>query len=184
MRRNCLDFSPLPAQPYDTSEVVYRTVDAEGFVVCRQNFYAVPWRLIGQAVVVRDNQDQLTIYDQSFVVVASHQLFAKTVTGGRSLSPDHEPPRDSRERQQQLEAAVRRIRPSRYAIPEGPAEPQSRYGKNQAERVLSLVVGVSTPGCSRGLGAGRPIWGVLTICHATHPRSTESAQNATRRLGR
>ena len=33
---------PLPAQPYDTSEVFYRNVDAEGFIVCRQNFYAVP----------------------------------------------------------------------------------------------------------------------------------------------
>ena len=39
---------PLPARPFDASEVVYRTVDAEGFVVYRQNFYAAPWRLIGQ----------------------------------------------------------------------------------------------------------------------------------------
>ena len=39
---------PLPARPFDAAEVVYRTVDAEGFVVYRQNFYATPWRLIGQ----------------------------------------------------------------------------------------------------------------------------------------
>ena len=40
---------PLPARPFDAAEVVYRTVDAEGFVVYRQNFYATPWRLIGQS---------------------------------------------------------------------------------------------------------------------------------------
>ena len=39
---------PLPARPFDASEVAYRTVDAEGFVVYRNNFYATPWRLIGQ----------------------------------------------------------------------------------------------------------------------------------------
>jgi transposase len=41
---------PLPVQAYDASEVVYRTVDAEGFVAYRQNFYAAPWRLLGQSV--------------------------------------------------------------------------------------------------------------------------------------
>ncbi len=129
---------PLPAQPYDTSEVFYRNVDAEGFVVCRQNFYAVPWRLIGQAVVVRVTQDQLAIYDQSFVVVASHQPFAKTVTGGRSLCPDHEPPRDSRERQQQLEERFAEFGPAGTQFLKDLLS-RSRYGKNQAERVLSLV---------------------------------------------
>ena len=44
---------PLPARPFDAAEVVYRTVDAEGFVVYRNNFYAAPWRLIGQPVAVR-----------------------------------------------------------------------------------------------------------------------------------
>ena len=38
---------PLPARPFDAAEVVYRTVDAEGFVVYRNNFYAAPWHLIG-----------------------------------------------------------------------------------------------------------------------------------------
>ena len=35
---------PLPEKPYDTAEVVYRTVNAEGMVAYRQNFYSVPWR--------------------------------------------------------------------------------------------------------------------------------------------
>ena len=48
--------SSLPARPFDASEVVYRTVDAEGFVVYRQNFYSAPWRLIGQTVAVRTTE--------------------------------------------------------------------------------------------------------------------------------
>ena len=61
---------PLPARPFDTAEVVYRTVDAEGFVVYRQNFYAAPWRLLGQTVAVRVTEDELIIYDPAFVTAA------------------------------------------------------------------------------------------------------------------
>ena len=35
---------PLPAVAYDTAPVVYRTVNAEGFITYRQNGYSVPWR--------------------------------------------------------------------------------------------------------------------------------------------
>ena len=64
---------PLPAQPFDAAEVVYRTVDAEGFVVYRQNFYSAPWRLIGQTVAVRVTEDELVIHDQAFVEAARHR---------------------------------------------------------------------------------------------------------------
>ena len=67
----------LPARPFDTSEVVYRTVDAEGFVVYRQNFYSAPWRLIGQPVAVRTTENELTIYDRAFVVAAVHPLLPR-----------------------------------------------------------------------------------------------------------
>ena len=78
---------PLPAQAYDTSEVVYRTVDAEGFVVYRQNFYSAPWSLIGQSVAIRVTERGLAIYDRSFVVAADHPLFPKDVTGQRRCRP-------------------------------------------------------------------------------------------------
>ena len=67
---------PLPARPFDASEVVYRTVDAEGFVVYRQNFYAAPWRLIGQTVAVRVTEDELVIHDRAFVEAARHRLLS------------------------------------------------------------------------------------------------------------
>ena len=78
---------PLPARPFDASEVVYRTVDAEGFVVYRKNFYAAPWRLIGQPVAVRMTEDELVIHDRAFVAVARHRLFPRTAAGERSRLP-------------------------------------------------------------------------------------------------
>ena len=89
---------PLPARPFDASEVVYRTVDAEGFVVYRQNFYATPWRLIGQSVAVRVTEDELVIHDRAFVEAARHRLFPRTAAGQRSRCKDHEPPRDAQRR--------------------------------------------------------------------------------------
>ena len=74
---------PLPAQPYDVSEVVYRTVDAEGFVVYRQNFYAAPWRLLGQNVAVRVTENELVIHDRAFIEATRHPLFPRGVAGQR-----------------------------------------------------------------------------------------------------
>jgi transposase len=129
---------PLPARPFDTSEVVYRTVDAEGYVVYRQNFYSAPWRLIGQDVAVRVTQDELTIYDPSFVAVACHRLFPRSVVGQRSRCLDHEPPRDSQQRLEQLTARYAAFGASGARFLEGLLA-GARYGKNQAERVLALV---------------------------------------------
>jgi transposase len=129
---------PLPAQPFDTSEVVYRTVDAEGFVVYRQNFYSTPWRLIGRSVAVRVTQDELTIYDPAFVAAACHRLFPRNVAGQRSRRLDHEPPRDSQQRLEQLTARYAAFGPAGARSLEGLLA-GTRYGKSQAERVLALV---------------------------------------------
>jgi transposase len=128
---------PLPARPFDDAEVVYRTVDAEGFVVYRNNFYATPWRLIGQPVAVRTTEDELVIHDRAFVVAVRHRLFPRTVTGQRSYSKDHEPPRDSQRRSQQLAERFAEFGPLGSRFLEGLLA-CTRYGKNQAERVLSL----------------------------------------------
>jgi transposase len=129
---------PLPARPFDPSEVVYRTVDAEGFVVYRQNFYSTPWRLLGQTVAVRVTESELTIYDPSFVAAACHRLFPRNVAGQRSRCPDHEPPRDSQRRLEQLTARYAEFGPAGTRFLEGLLA-GARYGKNQAERALSLM---------------------------------------------
>jgi len=129
---------PLPARPFDTAEVVYRTVDAEGFVVYRQNFYAAPWRLLGQTVAVRVSENELTIYDPAFSTAACHRLFPRSVVGQRSHCPDHEPPRDSQQRLEHLTARYAEFGPAGTRFLEGLLA-CARSGKNQAERVLSLA---------------------------------------------
>jgi Mu transposase, C-terminal domain len=129
---------PLPARPFDDAEVVYRTVDAQGFVVYRNNFYAAPWQLIGQPVAVRTTEDELIIHDRAFVVAARHRLFPRTVAGQRSRCKEHEPPRDSQRRAEQLAKRFAEFGPIGTRFLEGLLG-CTRYGKNQAERVLLLT---------------------------------------------
>jgi transposase len=129
---------PLPTQPFDAAEVVYRTVDAEGFVVYRQNFYATPWRLIGQTVAVRVSEDELVIHDPAFVAVVRHRLFPRVAVGQRSGCADHEPPRDAQRRSEHLSQRFAEFGAVGTRFLEGLLG-GSRFGKNQAERVLSLA---------------------------------------------
>jgi transposase len=129
---------PLPAHPFDATEVVYRTVDAEGFVVYRQNFYATPWPLIGQSVAVRVTEGELVIHDKAFVEAARHRLFPRTAAGRRSPCKDHEPPRGARQRSEQLTERFAEFGPAGARFLEGLLA-GNRFGKNQAERVLSLA---------------------------------------------
>jgi transposase len=133
---------PLPAHPFDAAEVVYRTVDAEGFVVYRQNFYAVPWRLIGQTVAVRVTEHELVIHDPAFVEAVRHRLFPRTTVGGRSPCADHEPPRDAQQRSEHLSQRFAEFGTTGTRFLEGLLG-SSRFGKNQAERVLSLAAAYS-----------------------------------------
>lgn len=133
---------PLPARPFDAAEVVYRTVDAEGFVVYRQNFYAVPWRLIGQTVAVRVTEDELVIHDPAFVEAVRHRLFPRTTVGGRSLCANHEPPRDAQQRSEHLSQRFAQFGAAGTRFLEGLLG-SSRFGKNHAERVLSLAAAYS-----------------------------------------
>jgi len=130
---------PLPARPFDASEVVYRTVDAEGFVVYRQNFYSAPWRLIGQTLAVRVSENELTIYNRSFITAAIHPLFPRGTTGQRSHLKEHAPPRDAQRRSEQLAGRFAEFGPAGTRFLEGLLA-GARYGRNQAELVLSLVV--------------------------------------------
>jgi transposase len=129
---------PLPMQPYDASEVVYRTVDAEGFVVYRQNFYAAPWRLLGQSVAVRVTDSELVIHDTAFVEVTRHPLFARGMVGQRSCRKEHEPPRDAQQRSEQLAASYAAFGMAGTRFLEGLLA-GNRFGKSQAERALTLA---------------------------------------------
>jgi transposase len=129
---------PLPVQAFDVSEVVYRTVDAEGFVVYRQNFYATPWRLLGQNVAVRVTENELVIHDRAFIEATRHPLFPRGVAGQRSCRKEHEPPRDAEQRGEQLAAHYAEFGAAGTRFLEGLLA-ANRSGKSQAERVLTLA---------------------------------------------
>ena len=129
---------PLPVQAFDVSEVVYRTVDAEGFVVYRQNFYAAPWRLLGQNVAVRVTENELVIHDRAFIEATRHPLFPRGVAGQRSCRKEHEPPRDAEQRGEQLAAHYAEFGAAGTRFLEGLLA-ANRSGKSQAERVLTLA---------------------------------------------
>ena len=57
---------PLPAQAFDTAEVVYRCVTTEGRITYAQNRYSVPWRYIGLTLPVRITETEVIVYGPRF----------------------------------------------------------------------------------------------------------------------
>jgi transposase len=129
---------PLPAQPYDTAQVLYRIADVEGFVCYRQNYYSVPWRYIGQALPLRITAADVIIYSPAVTEIARHRLLARNLTQQRSVDRSHRPG-DSvaaqltllRERFTELGAAAQRFLDGLLG--------DQRCGKKQARRVLALL---------------------------------------------
>ena len=129
---------PLPAQPYDVSPVVYRTVNVEALVTYCQNGYSVPWRYIGSMLPVRITEKELIVYGPQVEEIARHALLPATVTGQRVVLKEHRPVEDARRRQAQLEERFAELgEPGRQFL-EGLFQVQ-RYGKDQAQRVLALL---------------------------------------------
>jgi hypothetical protein len=78
--------------PVDTTQVLYRTVNSEGHVLYRQNFYPVPWQRIGE-LPVRITEKDLIVYGPHIREIARHPLYTFGVTGEkytfyRSTGPD------------------------------------------------------------------------------------------------
>jgi transposase len=128
----------LPARPYDVAPVVYRTVNAEGFITYRQNAYSVPWRHIGQVLPVRVTETEVLIYGPHVQEIARHPLWPRTATGQRSLQSAHRPAEDARQRQAQLQERYAELGDTAVRFLEGVLRSQ-RYGKDHAQRVLALL---------------------------------------------
>lgn len=129
---------PLPAQPYDTAQFVYRIADVEGFVCYQQNHYAVPWRCIGQALPLRITEDEVIVYSPAVVEIARHRLFPRGVSGQRSADKNHRPRDDSQEQQTILRERFTELGASARRFLDGLLRDQ-RCGKAQARRVLALL---------------------------------------------
>ena len=131
---------PLPASAYDTALVLYRSVNAEGFIAYRQNFYAVPWRYIGRLLPVRITEHEVLIYSPAVEEVARHALLPRTLTGQRQVGAMHPARADANERFALLEERFTELGPTARCFLDGLVAKQ-RQGKYQAQHVLALLAG-------------------------------------------
>jgi transposase len=129
---------PLPACDFQADSVVYRTVDAEGFVAWRGNRYAVPYCHIGRLLPVRLSETALIIYGPDLQEIARHPLLARSCTGQQSVLPGQHPQVDHKLQQAQLQERFAALGPAALRFYEGVLKHQ-RYSRSQAHRVLALL---------------------------------------------
>jgi transposase len=129
---------PLPARPYDTAEILYRLVDAEGFVAYRQNRYSVPWRLIGKTLPLRVTEHEVVIYGPDIREVARHARFPSTVVGQRREVEAHRPGEDRRRKEALIKERFAELGPVATRFLDGLLAAK-RFGWDQAQRVLALL---------------------------------------------
>jgi transposase len=134
----------LPAQPYDTALVLYRSVNAEGFIAYRQNFYAVPWCHIGRLLPVRITEHEVVVYNPSVEEVTRHALLPRTVTGQRQVGSSHPARVDQSERLAILHERFQELGPPARRFLDGLLAKQ-RQGKHQAQHLLALLANYERP---------------------------------------
>ena len=130
---------PLPERPYDTSEVVYRTVDAEGRVWKDGNTYSVPWQRIGELVAVQTTMRELIVYSSVDIrEIARHELPLPWESGKRIVDKEHLPDHDSKRRYEKLHERFAELGDAGAHFLEGLVQ-MRHYGKSEACRVLALL---------------------------------------------
>jgi len=129
---------PLPACPYHADSVVYRSVDAEGFIAWRGNRYSVPYSQLGRLLPVRLTATELIAYGPALAEIARHPLLPRHVSGERCLVAAHHPQADGRLAHAQLQERFAALGPTALRFFEGLIRGQ-RYGRSQAHKVLTLL---------------------------------------------
>jgi transposase len=128
----------LPAHCYDTAQVLYRTVNSEGHVMYRQNFYSVPWQRIGELLPVRITEKELIVYGPDVREVARHPLYPSGTTGEKHSLLEHVPGRDHHQKYELLKERFGEFGPDGVLFLEELVRTR-RCGKNEAARVLGLL---------------------------------------------
>jgi len=64
---------PLPAHPYDCSEVALRVCSAEGFIEFETNFYSVPFAFIADILAFKATEREVFIYSPELELIARHE---------------------------------------------------------------------------------------------------------------
>ncbi len=129
---------PLPERPYEVAEMVYRTVDAEGFIPYGNNRYSVPWHYLGQVLPVRITDEAVAIYSPRLELLARHVRFPVTERHRQSRQPEHLPPRDLVRRREVLRGRFAELGALAVRFLEGLLSTQ-RCGWDHAQKVLALL---------------------------------------------
>jgi len=129
---------PLPERPYEVAEVVYRTVDAEGFISYGQNRYSAPWHYLGQVLAVRITDEAVAIYSPRLELSARHIRFPATERHRQSQQPEHLPPRDLVRRREVLRERFAELGALAVRFLEGLLSAQG-CGWDHAQKVPALL---------------------------------------------
>lgn len=129
---------PVPAQAYDTAEVVYRVVNVEGYVAYAGNAYSVPWTFLGRTLPLRITESEVVIYGPHVDEIARHPLLPRSQTGQRAVQAEHHPVDNPRLHHAQLQERFVRLGPLAEQFFAGLLAGQ-RFGKHQAHKVLTLL---------------------------------------------
>jgi transposase len=129
---------PLPDHAYDTALVLYRTVNSEGYVAYRQNFYSVPWQRIGELLPLRVTEKELIVYGPDVTEIARHELYPPGTASQKRSHKDHLPGRDHHQKYELLKQRFAEFGPEGALFFDEMVRTR-RYGKDEASRVLSLL---------------------------------------------
>jgi transposase len=129
---------PLPAHPYDTAQILYRTVNSEGCVAYLQNFYSVPWQRIGELLPLRITEKELIVYGSDLAEIARHELYPSGTAGEKHSLPEHSPGRDHYHKYELLKERFAELGAEAVRFLDGIVQTR-RCGKDEAFRVLGLL---------------------------------------------
>jgi hypothetical protein len=129
---------PLPAHPYDTALVLYRTVSSEGCVPYLQNFYSVPWQRMGELLPLRITEKELIVYGPDLAEIARHELYPAGTRGEKHSLPEHSPGRDPYRKVELLRERFAEWGAEAVHFLDGILQTR-RCGKDEAFRVLGLL---------------------------------------------
>jgi hypothetical protein len=116
---------------------LYRTEGPEWHLPYKQNFYSVPWTLIGLTLPVRITERELIVYGSALHEITRHAL-SPPGANQRVTNPAHAPGRDEKRRHDQLAQRFAELGSEGPRFFEALVRAR-RYGKDEAHRILALL---------------------------------------------
>ena len=167
---------PLPERPYEVAEMVYRTVDAEGFISYGKNRYSVPWQYLGQVLPVRITDE--AVIDLQPATGTPGPARPLPADGAAAAEPTAGAPAAPRSgaAARGPARAVRRVGAAGRALPGGPAG-RAALWLGPCPEGAGAAGHLSPRGSSGRPGARRALRGLLGEIHRAHPGGAGPAQD-------